>query len=71
MKNIPGSDGVNAEDITDWTTKDKVNELTGNDIVEMVNAGRCNKIKIITRMAIKISSHFERIEDDWDSTTIH
>lgn len=41
LKNIQGSDDVNAEDITKWLANDEVNELTDNNIIEMV------RIKII------------------------
>lgn len=43
MKNMPSTVGVNSEDITEWIEKNEVNELTDNDIVEMVTQGEATE----------------------------
>ena len=39
LEKVPDCDDVNAEDIREWMANDKVDEITDNDIVEMVTQG--------------------------------
>ncbi|XP_044311435.1 jerky protein homolog-like [Varanus komodoensis] len=36
LEKVPGCDNVNAEDITEWMANDEADEITDNDIVEMM-----------------------------------
>lgn len=40
LKNIPGSDNVNAEDITEWMSNDEIDELIQNDTAEILTVER-------------------------------
>lgn len=64
LKDISGAGDVNPEDIIEWMESNKVNQLTNNDIVELVIQGEVTKRKRLRGWPEKSHPTSRRVQDD-------